>query len=63
MPFQCRDTGFQLGLNSEQIKQFTKLMMGLGKMFKECDLSLLEVNPLVVTKNGRFTLSRWQSQY
>ncbi len=52
MPFQCRDTGFQLGLNSEQIKQFTKLMMGLGKMFKECDLSLLEVNPLVVTKAG-----------
>lgn len=52
MPFQCRDTAFQLGLSGDQIKQFTKLMTGLGKMFKDCDLSLLEVNPLVVTKKG-----------
>jgi succinyl-CoA synthetase beta subunit len=52
MPFQCRDTGFKLGLKEEQIKQFTQMMMKLGKMFMECDLSLLEVNPLVVTKSG-----------
>jgi succinyl-CoA synthetase beta subunit len=52
MPFQCRDTGFKLGLNDEQIKQFTHLMMNLGKMFMECDLCLLEINPLVVTKTG-----------
>jgi len=52
MPFQCRDTGFKLGLNDEQIKQFTHLMINLGKMFMECDLSLLEINPLVVTKAG-----------
>lgn len=53
MPFQCRDTAFKLGLNEGQIKQFTHLMMNLGKMFVECDLSLLEVNPLVVTKTGQ----------
>lgn len=53
MPFQCRETGFKLGLNDEQIKQFTHLMMGLGKLFVECDLSLLEINPLVVTKTGQ----------
>ncbi|MFC7782342.1 ADP-forming succinate--CoA ligase subunit beta [Legionella taurinensis] len=53
MPFQCRDIGFKLGLNDEQIKQFTQLMMGLGKMFVECDLSLLEINPLVVTQSGQ----------
>lgn len=52
MPFQCRDTAFKLGLAEDQIKQFTQLMMGLGKMFMECDLCLLEINPLVVTKNG-----------
>lgn len=52
MPYQCRDTAFQLGLSGNQIKQFTNLMIRLGKMFKECDLSLLEVNPLVVTKQG-----------
>lgn len=53
MPFQCRETAFKLGLKDEQIKQFTHLMMGLGKLFVECDLSLLEVNPLVVTKSGQ----------
>ncbi len=53
MPFQCRDTGFKLGLKDDQIRQFTHLMMGLGKMFVECDLSLLEINPLVVTQTGQ----------
>jgi succinyl-CoA synthetase beta subunit len=53
MPFQCRETGFKLGLKDDQIKQFTHLMTGLGKMFVECDLSLLEINPLVVTKSGQ----------
>jgi succinyl-CoA synthetase beta subunit len=53
MPFQCRETGFKLGLKEDQIKQFTHLMMSLGKMFVECDLSLLEINPLVVTKGGQ----------
>ncbi|CDZ75885.1 Succinyl-CoA ligase [ADP-forming] subunit beta [Legionella massiliensis] len=52
MPYQCRDTGFKLDLTDDQIKQFTHLMMALGKMFVECDLSLLEINPLVVTKAG-----------
>lgn len=53
MPFQCRDTAFKLGLEGEQIKQFTNLMIAVGKMFEECDLSLLEINPLVVTKSGQ----------
>ncbi|WP_419419544.1 ADP-forming succinate--CoA ligase subunit beta [Legionella sp. D16C41] len=53
MPYQCRDLGFKLGLDNDQIKQFTHLMVGLGKMFVECDLSLLEINPLVVTKTGQ----------
>ncbi|WP_298626437.1 ADP-forming succinate--CoA ligase subunit beta [uncultured Legionella sp.] len=53
MPFQCRETAFKLGLKDDEIRQFTHLMMGLGKMFVECDLSLLEINPLVVTKTGQ----------
>lgn len=52
MPYQCRDTAFKLGLEGAQIKQFTTLMTNLGKMFIDCDLSLLEINPLVVTKQG-----------
>jgi len=52
-PYQCRQIAFGLGLSGDQIKQFTTLMTGLSRMFVECDLALLEVNPLVVTGDGR----------
>lgn len=52
MPYQCRELGFALGLKSEQIRQLTNLLTGLYKMFIDCDLSLVEVNPLVITKEG-----------
>ncbi len=52
MPYQARELGFKLGLTVAQMKSFTDLMLGLGKMFIESDLSLLEINPLVVTKSG-----------
>jgi len=51
-PFQGRNLGYQLGLNAEQVKQFTKIFMGLAKIFEECDCSIIEVNPLVITKQG-----------
>jgi succinyl-CoA synthetase beta subunit len=53
LPYQSRELGFQLGLTLDQIGQLTKLMTGLGKMFVENDLSLLEINPLVVTHAGQ----------
>ncbi len=53
LPYQCREIGFSLGLSLEQISQLTRLMIGLGKMFVEKDLSLLEINPLVVTNAGQ----------
>ena len=53
LPYQCRDVAFRLGLSVEQMQPFTQLMMGLGKLFVENDLSLLEINPLVVTKTGQ----------
>lgn len=53
MPFQARDIGFALGLNSDQLKDFTKILLGLGRMFKECDLSMVEINPLIIDKMGR----------
>lgn len=52
MPYQCRDAAFQLGLSGGQIKQFTAIVTSMAKMFVECDLSLVEINPLVVTKSG-----------
>ncbi|EKD72622.1 MAG: hypothetical protein ACD_45C00623G0008 [uncultured bacterium] len=51
-PFQARELSFTLGLTGDQMKQFTKLLLGLGKLFEEKDLSLLEINPLVITKQG-----------
>lgn len=48
MPFQGRDLAFKLGLSGNQIKQFTQLFCGLGKLFIEQDLALLEINPLVI---------------
>jgi succinyl-CoA synthetase beta subunit len=52
MPYQGREVAFKLGLSGNQVKQFTNIMVQLGKMFVDCDLSLLEINPLVVTKSG-----------
>ena len=52
MPFQARELAFGLGLVGDQIKQFGKLVSGLAKLFVEKDLSLVEINPLVVTKEG-----------
>ncbi|MDH5388329.1 MAG: ADP-forming succinate--CoA ligase subunit beta [Gammaproteobacteria bacterium] len=51
-PFQGRELAFGLGLEGDQIKQFSKMLAGLAKMFVEKDLSLVEINPLVVTKSG-----------
>ncbi|MDF1646452.1 MAG: ADP-forming succinate--CoA ligase subunit beta [Legionellaceae bacterium] len=52
MPYQCREVGFALGLTPSQIRQLTHIMTKLGALFVACDLSLLEVNPLVVTGAG-----------
>ncbi|HEX5056999.1 MAG TPA: ADP-forming succinate--CoA ligase subunit beta [Gammaproteobacteria bacterium] len=52
MPYQCRELAFGLGLAGDQIRQFGDILTGLGRLFVEKDLSLLEVNPLVVTKEG-----------
>ena len=51
-PYQGRELAFKLGLEGQQIRQFTNLFMGLSKLFEECDCSLLEINPLVVTSDG-----------
>ncbi len=51
-PYQARELAFKLGLEGKQIKQFTQIFLGLAKLFQECDLALLEINPLVITKEG-----------
>ncbi|WP_119393199.1 ADP-forming succinate--CoA ligase subunit beta [Salinibius halmophilus] len=51
-PYQGRDLAFKLGLKGDQIKQFTKIFLGLAKLFVEKDLALLEINPLIITTEG-----------
>ncbi|MGB5276727.1 MAG: ADP-forming succinate--CoA ligase subunit beta [Gammaproteobacteria bacterium] len=51
-PYQGRELAFGLGLEGAQIKQFGNLLSGLATLFIEKDLSLVEVNPLVVTHEG-----------
>ncbi|MFT4610123.1 MAG: succinyl-CoA synthetase beta subunit [Cellvibrionaceae bacterium] len=51
-PYQGRELAFKLGLNPLQVKQFTKIFLGLAKMFEDFDFALLEINPLVITAEG-----------
>ncbi len=51
-PYQGRELAFKLGLKGVQIKQFVDIFLGLAKLFQEKDLALIEVNPLVITKEG-----------
>ena len=51
---QGRKLALDLGLEGDQIKQFIELFLGLAKLFQDLDLSLLEINPLVITTEGNF---------
>ena len=51
-PYQGRDIAFQLGLEGKQVNQFANVFMKLARLFDECDIALIEINPLVVTTNG-----------
>ena len=51
-PFQARKVAAALGLHGTQAAQAAKLILALYKLFITCDCSLVEVNPLVVTKTG-----------
>ena len=51
-PYQARQLSFGLGLDKNQGKQFADLIGRLYRLYLECDASLVEVNPLIVTKGG-----------
>ncbi|MDB6097123.1 MAG: sucC, partial [Francisellaceae bacterium] len=50
-PYQAREIAFGLGLQNDQIKQFTDIVLKLYQLFLEKDLSLVEINPLVITQS------------
>ena len=51
-PFHGRKLAFALGLKGEAAKQMQAMAANLYRMFIEKDMSLLEINPLVVTNDG-----------
>ncbi len=51
--FQARKLVFGLGLEGDKFRNAVKFLMGLYKAYEETDASLAEINPLVVTKEGR----------
>ena len=51
--FLARKIAFALGLKDKQVGQFVGLLSALYKAFIETDASLIEINPLVVTKDER----------
>jgi succinyl-CoA synthetase beta subunit len=51
-PFQARKLAFALGLDGKQIGKATSMMIALYKAFIATDASLLEINPLITTKDG-----------
>jgi succinyl-CoA synthetase beta subunit len=52
-PFHGRKVAFALGLKGDQVKAASNLVENLYRMVVEKDMSLLEINPLVVTKDGK----------
>ena len=50
--YQARDLAFGLKLSGTQIAEFTAILKALYKLYIDTDASLIEVNPLIVTKAG-----------
>jgi succinyl-CoA synthetase beta subunit len=51
-PYQCRQLAFGIGLEGSQVKELAQTMSALYRLFTEKDLSLIEINPLVITTQG-----------
>jgi len=51
-PFQARYLGFGLGLQGEQLKAFGRILSALYRLYLDRDVSLVEINPLIVTSGG-----------
>jgi succinyl-CoA synthetase beta subunit len=52
-PWQCRQLAFALELKGEQAAHFQKILLGLYQLYLDKDASLIEINPLIVTRDGQ----------
>lgn len=51
--YQCRKLAFALQLEGSQVREFSSIMMSLYRLFLDKDISLIEINPLIVTGSGQ----------
>lgn len=51
-PYQAQNIAFALGLKGDEVKNAVKFMLNLYKGYVEMDCAMIEINPLVVTKQG-----------
>jgi succinyl-CoA synthetase beta subunit len=52
-PFQCRRLAFALGVSDEVVGKMVAMMQALYRAFDECDCSVAEINPLILTQEGQ----------
>lgn len=52
-PFQARELAFGLGLGIKQVSQAVTAILGCYRAFRDLDATMVEINPLVVTKDDR----------
>lgn len=51
--FEAREIAFRLGLNIKQVQSAVQTILGCYRAFRDHDATMLEINPLVLTKDGR----------
>ena len=54
--FQCLEVGQKLELDTDKTKKLGKVLFGLYELFVKYDLAMIEINPLVLTKEGEFVI-------
>jgi succinyl-CoA synthetase beta subunit len=52
-PFQANKIAYWLGMSAQEAKHAVKILLGLYKAYIETDATLLEINPLITTTDGR----------
>ena len=51
-PFQCRRLAYALGVPAQQVNKLAAMMQALYRAYEDCDCSIAEINPLILTKEG-----------
>jgi malate-CoA ligase subunit beta len=51
-PFQAREIAFALGLDAAQVNRCATALLGCYRAFRDLDATMVEINPLVLTKDG-----------